>query len=386
MAKNPAKIPSAFLAFGSRVRPSPFFEATLRWGCSAYTTYNHFYMPSVYESPQADYRYLTEAVTLWDVAGERQTQISGADAAAFVQYLTPRDLSTCTPGRCRYVLITNAEGGVINDPVLLQVEENKYWLSAADTDLTLWCRGVALNSGFDVEITAPDVSPLQLQGPYAVQVAQALFGDWVLELKYFHLRQFEFEGMPLVISRTGWSGEFGYEIYLCNGEYGDALWERIMQAGEPFGIRPASPSTIRRLEAGLLSYGADANEDDTPFHLGMARLVNLDGGFDFIGKAALQAQQAAGVSRELVGVLIEGAPLDTPLVRWWNAYREESEDNGIGKIRSAVYSPTLQKNIGLAMLNKPYQTIGTVFTLQSEYGEQRQATVTTLPFISNKTR
>lgn len=378
-------LPAAFLAFGSRVRPSPFFEATRRWGCSAYTTYNHFYMPSVYESPQADYRYLTEAVTLWDVAGERQTQISGPDAAAFVQYLTPRDLSTCAPGRCRYVLITNENGGVINDPVLLRLQDNLFWLSAADTDLILWCQGVALGKSFDVRIESPDVSPLQLQGPKSAALATALFGDWVGELKYFELRHFEFEGMPLVISRTGWSGEFGYEIYLCNGEYGDQLWERLMQAGAPYGIRPAAPSTIRRLEAGLLSYGADANEKDTPFHLGLERLVNLEGEFDFIGKAALQAQQAQGIDRRLVGVVIGGEPLPAPLVRWWNVY-DERGGRRIGKVRSAVYSPALQQNIGMAMLAIPYDAAGSALFIQTEYGDERHGTATTLPFISHKTR
>ena len=349
-----------------------------------FTTYNHFYMPSVYESAQADYTYLTEGVTLWDVAGERQTQISGCDAAAFVQMLTPRDLSSCTPGKCRYVLITGENGGVINDPVLLRLDETTFWLSAADTDLLLWCRGVALGRGYDVEITMPDVSPLQLQGPRAADVAAAVFGDWVRELRYFHLRQFTHRDMPLVISRTGWSGEFGYEVYLCNGEYGDLLWENIMEAGKPFGIRPASPSTIRRLEAGLLSYGADANEQDTPYHLNLDRLVQLDGDFDFIGKRALQEVHAAGVTRRLVGVTIDGEPLAAPLVRWWKAFDDSAAR--IGHVRSAVYSHTLQKNIGMAMLDKPGDTEGSRCRVVTEYGEERTATVTALPFTPSKTK
>ena len=225
-------------AFSSRIRPSAFYEATMRWGCSAISVYNHFYMPSAFESLEADYNHLTTGVTLWDVAGERQTQIKGPDAAKFVQRLTPRDLSACTAGKCRYILMTNKDGGVINDPVLLRVEEDTYWLSAADSDIHLWCQGIALNSDDDVEVTTPDISPLQLQGPRAAEVAEVVFGDWVREMKYFHLRRFELDGIPLVISRTGWSGEFGYEIYLCNGEYGDALWERIMEAGKPLRYSP----------------------------------------------------------------------------------------------------------------------------------------------------
>lgn len=385
----------AQIAFGSRVRPSPYFEATLRWGASAFTTYNHMYMPSVFESAVRDYHYLTTGVTLWDVAGERQVQITGADAGRFVQYLTPRNLTGLAADRCRYVLLTNARGGVINDPVLLKLAEDKYWLSLADSDALLWCQGVALHMGLDVEITQPDISPLQLQGPDAMSVARALFGDWVQTLPYFHCRQVSHHGIPLVVSRTGWSGEKGFEIYLCDGEHGDALWEEIMAAGERWGIRPATPSAIRRIEGGLLSLGADSNFDDTPYHLGLGRLVDLDGGFDFIGKEALQKQQQDGITRQLVGVEIDGAPLPRPLVRWWHAYHQD--DNGgasasdgrgewVGKIRSAVYSAQLEKNIGFAMLNKPHDALGTGITTTTEYGDTRCATVCPLVFIPSKAR
>lgn len=374
------------LALGSRVRPSPFFEATRRWGCAAYTTYNHFYMPAVFESVEADYRHLTEGVTLWDVGGERQTQVSGRDAAAFVQYLTPRDLAGCAPGRCRYVLVTNECGGVINDPVLLRLREDVFWLSAADSDLHLWVRGVALHAGFEVRVETPDVSPLQLQGPRALEVARAVFGEWVAEMRYFSLREFEFEGMPLVISRTGWSGEFGYEIYLRDGAFGDALWERMMAAGAPFGIRPACPSAVRRMEAGLLSYGADANGDDTPFHLGLERLAAVDGTFDFVGKDALRRVAAEGVTRRLVGVRVGGAPLAAPLVRWWDVWAGGEAGARVGKVRSAVFSHRLGRNIGLAMVDKPHCEVGTALAVRDEDGTVREAEVAALPFVPHRTR
>lgn len=389
---RPARSPvnyQAQMAFGSRVRPSPFFEASLRWGASAFTTYNHMYMPSVYESAARDYHYLTTGVTLWDVAGERQVQITGKDAQAFVQHLTPRNLSTLAVNRCRYVLITNEQGGVINDPVLLKLAEDKFWLSLADSDILLWCQALATSGKWDVQITQPDISPLQLQGPHAMQVATALFGEWVQALPYFHCRAFEFDGIPLVISRTGWSGERGFEIYLCDGEYGDDLWERIMAAGEEWGIRPATPSTIRRIEGGLLSLGADSNYDDSPFHLGLARLVDLDGGFDFVGKPALQQQQAEGITRQLVGVEIDGAPLPRPLIRWWSAFAADDakQQQPIGKIRSAVYSLHLEKNIGFAMLDKPHDEAGARISLTTEYYEQRTAVVTpSLVFLPSKAR
>ena len=370
-------------AFGSRVRPSPFFEATLRWGASAFTTYNHTCMPARYGDGSREYPALTRAATLWDVAAERQVEISGRDAFAFAQYLTPRDLSSCAPGKCRYVLITNENGGVVNDPVLLRLEDNLIWLSAADSDLLLWCRGVATCGGFDVDLREPDVSPLQLQGPLAADVAAALFGGWARQLKYFHLRKFVFEGVPLVISRTGWSGEAGYEIYLCDGSKGDWLWERIMAAGEPFGICPAAPSAVRRIEGGLLSYGADINSADMPMHLGLERLMNLDGDFDFIGKGALVSQQKTGVRRKLAGVVLAGAPLASPLARWRNV---SVKRNGaaIGKVRSAIYSPSLRRNIGIAMLNKPHYRAGAkLFAESFDNDGGRQVQVCTLPFVKN---
>ncbi|MGI9338404.1 MAG: glycine cleavage T C-terminal barrel domain-containing protein [Gammaproteobacteria bacterium] len=368
-------------AFGSRVRPSPYFEATLRWGASAFTTYNHTCMPARYGDGRQEYVALTTAATLWDVAAERQVEISGADAFAFAQYLTPRDLSSCAPGKCRYVLITNAEGGVINDPVLLRLEENLIWLSAADSDLMLWCRGIAAGGGFDVVLREPDVSPLQLQGPKAADVAAAMFGEWVRELAYFHLRRFDFEGAPLVVSRTGWSGERGYEIYLCDGERGDWLWERIMSAGKPFGICPAAPSAVRRIEGGLLSYGADINGKDTPMHLGLERLVHLDGDFDFIGKRALRAQKSIG--RKLAGVVLDGSPFVAPLARWRNVL-DIPGGARVGKVRSAVYSPRLQKNIGIAMLDNPHNDIGAQLYAESIGGDDgRRLRVCQMPFVDN---
>ena len=372
------------LSLGPRVRPSPYFESTLRWGAKSFTTYNHMFMPTVYESPEADYRYLTSTVTLWDVGGERQVQITGKNAFAFTQYLTPRNLASCDVGKCRYVMITDQFGGVLNDPILLRLAENKIWLSLADSDLLWWCVALAKDKKFEVDITIPDVSPLQLQGPHAAEVAVALFGDWARELPYFHLRETAINDIPVVVSRTGWSGELGYEIYLQDGERGNELWEIIMKAGEAYEIRPASPSTIRRLEAGLLSYGADADANDTPFHLNLDRLVDLDGGFDFIGKDALRELKEKGITRRLVGVILDGAPLSLPQVRWWNA--TDANGNRIGKLRSSVYSLALQKNIGLAMIDKPHDEIGASFTVDTEYGEQRSATVTALPFVKNKMR
>eukprot|EP01031_Cornospumella_fuschlensis_P015439 gene15439-18869_t len=199
--------------------------------------------------------------------------------------LTPRDLSKLAVGQCKYVLITNAEGGILNDPVLLRLEENRFWLSLADTDILLWAKGVAVHAGMDVTIHEPDVSPLQLQGPKSGEVMRALFGDSIMDLKYYWLRHVELDGIPLIVSRTGWSSELGYEIYLQDSSDGEKLWEKIMAAGQPLGLKPGHTSSIRRIEGGMLSYHADADINTNPYELGLDRLVNLESGADFIGKA-----------------------------------------------------------------------------------------------------
>lgn len=202
--------------------------------------------------------------------------------------LTPRDLSKLAVGQCKYVLITNADGGILNDPILLRLEENRFWLSLADSDILFWAQGVAVHSGMDVTIQEPDVSPLQLQGPKSGEVMRALFGDSILDLKYYWLRRVELDGIPLIVSRTGWSSGLGYEIYLQDSAHGDALWEKIMAVGQPLGLKPGHTSSIRRIEGGMLSYHADADINTNPYELGLDRLVNLENGADFIGKAALQ--------------------------------------------------------------------------------------------------
>jgi len=232
--------------FGTQIRKSPYFDATVRWGAKAFSVYNHMYIPRDFGDPEQNFWNLVNDAILCDVAVERQVEITGRDAAAFVQKLTPRDLSRMAVGQCKYVLITNADGGILNDPILLRLAENHFWISLADSDILLWAQGVAVHAGMDVEICEPDVSPLQIQGPKSGLVMQALFGDAILDLKYYWLRELELDGIPLVVSRTGWSSELGYELYLRDGTKGDALWERIMAAGLEFGLKPGHPSSIRR--------------------------------------------------------------------------------------------------------------------------------------------
>ncbi len=351
--------------FGTQIRKSPYFDATVRWGAQEFSVYNHMYIPRQFTNPEENFWNLINTAILCDVAVERQVEITGPDAYQFVQMLTPRDLSKLAIGQCKYVLITNAAGGIINDPILLRLGENHFWLSLADSDVLLWAQGVAIHSGLDVEITEPDISPLQLQGPESGKTMTALFGDWINELKYYWLVETELNGIPLVISRTGWSSELGYELYLRDGSRGGELWDTIMAAGQAFGLKPGHTSTIRRVEGGMLSYHADADINTNPFELGLDRLVNLDIEAEFIGKAALRRIREEGVQRKQVGLQLDIAPLAGPNNAFWPL---SVEGRIIGKVTSAVYSPRLEKNIALAMVDIGHAEIGSVMKVETDFG------------------
>lgn len=366
--------------FGTQIRKSPYFDATVRWGAKAFSVYNHMYIPRDFGDPEANFWNLVNDAILCDVAVERQVEITGPDAARFTQLLTPRDLSNVAVGQCKYVLVTNADGGILNDPVLLRLAEDRFWLSLADSDILLWAQGVAVHSGMDVTIREPDVSPLQLQGPKSGEVMKALFGESIMDLRYYWLREVALDGIPLIVSRTGWSSELGYELYLQDGSRGDELWERIMAAGEPLGLKPGHTSTIRRIEGAMLSYHADADIDTNPFELGLDRLVNLDMEADFIGKAALARIEAQGVTRKQVGLVIDGAPLKGPNTTFWPVDKDGAT---VGKVTSAVHSPRLERNIALAMVSADLARIGTEVEIVTASGPVR-ATVVERPFYDPK--
>ena len=326
--------------FGTQIRKSPYFDSTVKWGATGFSVYNHMYIPRDFGSPEQNFWNLIEKSILCDVAVERQVEITGPDAYKFTQLLTPRDLTNLVIGQCKYVLITNNEGGVLNDPVLLRLAENHFWLSLADSDVLLWAQGVALNSGLNVKITEPDVSPLQLQGPTSKQIMVKLFGNSVKDLKYYWFKEYDLDGIPLIISRTGWSSEFGYELFLRDGSKGNELYEKIMIAGKEYGLQPGHTSSIRRIEGGMLSYHADADINTNPFELGLDRLVSLDNDIEFIGKAALKKIKAKGIKRKQVGLEIICKPLSGPNTTFWSI---EKDNIKIGKVTSAVYSPRLKK-------------------------------------------
>ena len=341
--------------FGTQIRKSPYFDSTVKWGATGFSVYNHMYIPRDFGNPEKNFWNLIEKAILCDVAVERQVEITGPDAYKFTQLLTPRDLSTLAIGQCKYVLITNDNGGIINDPVLLRLAENHFWLSLADSDVLLWAQGVAVNSGLNVKINEPDVSPLQLQGPVSGEIMIKLFGEEIRDLKYYWLREYNLDGIPLIVSRTGWSSELGYEIYLRDGSRGNELYEKIMEAGKEHGLQPGHTSSIRRIEGGMLSYHADADIDTNPFELGLDRLISLDSEINFIGKNALKNIKQAGIKRKQVGLELDCDALKGPNTTFWTIYKDEKK---IGKVTSAVYSPRLKKNIALAMIEINHSKIG----------------------------
>jgi aminomethyltransferase len=356
-----------------RLRRSPYFEATIAAGARAFTVYNHMLLPTSYGDPEAEYRALTEAVAVWDVGGERQVEIAGPDARRLVQLVVTRDVSRLEPGRARYTMMTNEAGGVLNDPVLLCLAEDRWWLSLADRDMLQWVQGVAYGGGWDVAITEPDVAPLQVQGPKSVDVMAALFGEWARELGYYRFRETELDGVPMVVTRTGWSGEFGYEIFLQDGSFGTELWERVFAAGELHGVTPGAPNQSRRIEGGILSYGTDMDDSVTPLELGFERLCDLDGPDDFIGKEALRTAAAAGVPRRLTGLTFRGEPLSGDV-----AYDVIRDGRMVGRMTSVAWSPRMEGNIGLGLLAVDAAEPGTAVTAAG-----REAVTHALPFVAS---
>jgi glycine cleavage system aminomethyltransferase T len=361
-------------------RKSPFFEATKRAGCKSWGLYNHMLLPTLYVDPVSEYWALLNDVTMWDVSVERIVEISGPDAFELTNRITCRDLTACAVGQCKYVLLTSAEGGIVNDPILLRLGEEKFWLALADSDALLYAAGVAAGAGLAVSIREPDVAPMQIQGPKSKEVIRTLFGDEVVDLRYYWCTETEVEGIPVVVSRTGWTGEVGYEIYLRDSSRGDDLWNAVEKAGEPHGIRAIAPSEARRIEAGIFNYGSDMRIEDTPFHVtGLERLVELDQEADFIGRRALERISNAGVDRKLVGVGIGGSPLseEGAVADFRPVERDGSQ---VGRVTGAAWSPRLERNVGFAWVPIELAEAGT--TLDVVVADRTvPVTVQELPFV-----
>ncbi|MGF1667017.1 MAG: glycine cleavage T C-terminal barrel domain-containing protein [Acidimicrobiia bacterium] len=365
------------LAISPRIRTSPFYQATLAAGVTDFTVYNKMLMPLSFGDLGAEYRRLMEAVAIWDVACERQVEVSGPDADRLVQYLVARDLRSMKVGQGKYVAMCNQNGGLINDPVLLKLED-RYWFSLADSDTLLWVAAVAGEGGFDVAVTEPDVSPLAIQGPMAIDLAVDLFGEQVRDLRYFWFVDTHLDDIPLVLCRSGWSKQGGFELFLRDGTRGDELWDRVVAAGERYGIGPGAPNHIERVESGLLSFGGDTTPGSNPFEANMAAYVDTDTAVDYIGKAALAEVVRTGPARLMVGLMLDGDASDAwPLP---GRVPVMVGDDQVGTMSAVVRSPRLRRTIGLAQIRTSTvdaQTPVEVVAPTGRFGAQ----IRPLPFI-----
>lgn len=360
-----------------RTRQSPFFDKTLEAGATAVTVYNHMILPSAYSGPVAEYDALVNGVAIWDVAGERQVEITGPDAARLTQYLCTRDVSQMQPGQGRYTFICNYEGGILNDPVLLKLSENQFWLSLADNDIGLWAQAICREGGYDATVQEPDVSPLQVQGPKSLDLIRAVFGEEIAGLKYFRFVETELDGVPLVVSRTGWSGEFGYEVWLRDGSKGSWLWDRLFDAGAEHDAIPGAPNQIRRIEGGILSYGTDMDPSINPFELGFDRIVDLGTADDFVGRAALEAVKARGAERRLTGVRFAEKLAGTP------THLDVSVQGKVeGYLTSMAWSPRFEATLGYVMLSAGLASPGTEVVLHTRDGDFKGVTEP-IPFVES---
>ena len=375
MVNKPHK--GATIAIQPRIRKGAFFDAAWRHGCRKFSVYNRTYISSTFSNPTEEYWNVTKNVAIWPVMGERQVEISGSDAAEFVQLLTSRDMSTCSVNQCKYALITDESGGIVCDPIILKLSNDRFWLSTSDCDLELWAKGVAVHAPLkDIKIFDANVSVVQIQGPKSPNVICDMFGEEVLDLRYYWHRTVKFQGTEVRISRTGWSGEFGYELYLENYEQGDALFDALLDVGKPYGAAPGAVNQTRRIESGILSWGVDMGVEENPYEVGLGRLVELENDNKFIGRSELEKIRKQPLEKTLVGLILEGPPIEANETPWDLLSKGEK----IGRLTSLSYSPRLEKNIALGLVRNEHSTVGTELSVFTWEGE-KPIYVSNLPFL-----
>jgi aminomethyltransferase len=368
---------SSKLVFNPRVRKSPFFFSTIKHGASAFTIYNHMYLPISYEGVIEDYNKVLTGVQLWDVGVERQIQIKGPDAEALAQFLTPRNIRKCAVGQAMYAPFLDFNGGFLNDPVMLKISEDCFWFSIADGDSLLWVQALAAGYKFDVVVDEPDVSPLQVQGPNSAKLMSKVFGDWIDDLGFYKFKDVNHKGIPMVIARMGYSRELCYEIFLQDHSKGNKLWEILWEAGKDLNISPGGPNIILRLEGGILSYGGDFDRSNNPFEVGLEWMIDLNQEDDFIGKEALSEIKFKGPTKKLMGAEIEGDPI--------NYSNQEHlpvsvDGKNIGTMNSMTYSPRLDKNISYVFVEIKYAKVGQEIII-SLPDEDLKARVVDIPWL-----
>ena len=364
------------IAKSRRLRGTPYTSRIEKQGVTAYTIYNHMLLPAAFGSLEDSYHHLKEHVQVWDVAAERQVEISGKDSAKLVQLMTCRDLSKSKDGRCYYCPIIDENAGLINDPVVLRFNENKWWVSIADTDVILFAKGLAIGHKFDVKIVEPTVDIMAVQGPKSFKLMEKVFGEKITKLKFFGFDYFDFNGVKHLIAQSGWSKQGGYEIYVENTESGLNLYDHLFEIGKEFNIKPGCPNLIERIESGLLSQGNDMDIGDNPYECGFDKYVNIDSDIDFVGKEKLKKIKSEGIKKKLMGVKIDADEISVT-----GSINLTDENNKvIGDLRSGCYNPKFKQVIGIAMIKKPYFEASQTFKIDIN-GNTFNGTVCDLPFI-----
>ncbi len=365
---------NSFIAKSARLRSTPFSKRIEAFGVQSYTVYNHMLLPASFKGVVEDYEHLKKNVQIWDVSVERQVQIKGPDAFKLTQLMTCRDLSKAKDHVCYYAPIVDDKGKILNDPLIMKVAPDTWWISISDTDVILYAKGLAIGKNFDVEVTEPNVNPLAVQGPKSFDLMKRVFGEEILNMKFFHFNRFLFAGHKFLIARSGWSKQGGFEIYVDDDEKGLELYDTLIQKGEDLNVRPGCPNLIERIEGGLLSYGNDMDMHDTPLECGLDSFVSFNPEIEYLGKKALERQYKEGVKRSLVGLKLEMD--EVSVTKFIPIYNDSTK---IGELRSACYSPYFQCCLGIAMINKSEQKLSNTFNLSID-GKEVTTEMTTLPF------
>ena len=359
-----------------RIRSTPFTSRIEKQDVSGYSVYNHMLLPVFFGSVEEQYLHLKEHVQIWDVSVQREIEISGKDSKQLVQLMTCRDLTNSKIGKCYYAPLVDNNGNLVNDPVIFKLEENKWRVCIADSDVLLFAKGLASGKNLNVDIYEANVDTIAIQGPKSESLMTKVFGKEIEELKFFNYKYFNFENVKYLISKTGYSKQGGYEIHIENSSSGIKLYDHFFKIGEDLNLKPGAPNIIERIEGGLLSYGNDMDNNDNPYECGFDKYVDIDSKAIFLGKDKLKEIKRRGVDKKLMGVLIESDKIN--LTKEERLYDEK--DNNVGKLRSAAFSPKFNKIVGIAMINKAFWEMKENFKINIE-GNIISGKLTKLPIV-----
>lgn len=323
------------------------------------------------EDPLQKYWVLRRKALLYDVP-EKPVEISGPDVVAFLEKVFARTISTLKTGRGRYTIACTPQGGVFMDGILFKLGDNRYWYVQADGALETWL--IAHSGGYDVTISDPNSRVIQIQGPASADIMRAASAGGVDEtMRYFHAGFFDLGGQELYVSRTGFTGELGFEIY-SQGAATDhgALWDHLMASGEPFGMEFSSTAslTARRIEAGILGNMTDMDMTMTPFEAGLAPFIDMENQ-GFVGRSALVNADQRPV---LFGLKCSGAtPTMSSVVL----------DGGdpVGRMTAGTHSHTLNCGVGYVRFKHPGDWSGRSLSLKFPDGEIHSCEIVDLPFF-----